>query len=56
MPGFKTYDKGDVLPEDYKKALLNLMSFQADSEYAGAQRVAENHRFATRPEIGRAHV
>ncbi|HNH35899.1 MAG TPA: hypothetical protein PK375_08280, partial [Rhodocyclaceae bacterium] len=50
MPGFKTYDKGDVLPEDYKKALLNLMSFQADSEYAGAQRVAENHRFATRPE------
>lgn len=50
MPKWKTYDEGDVLPEDYKKALLNLMSFQGDSEYAGAQRVAENHRFATRPE------
>jgi ring-1,2-phenylacetyl-CoA epoxidase subunit PaaA len=47
---WKTYDKGDVLPEDYKKALLNLMSFQGDSEYAGAQRVAEIHRFAPRPE------
>lgn len=30
----KTYDKDDVLPDDYKAALLNLMSFQADSEYA----------------------
>ena len=50
MAKWKTYDKGDVLPEDYKKALLHLMSFQADSEYAGAQRVAENHRFAPRPE------
>ena len=50
MPSFKTYEKGDALPDDYRKALLNLMSFQADSEYAGAQRVAENHRFATRPE------
>jgi len=50
MRTFKTYDKGDVLPEDYKKALINLMSFQADSEYAGGQRVAENHRYATRPE------
>jgi len=46
----KTYDKGDKLPEDYKKALLNLLSFQADSEYAGGQRVAENARFAPRPE------
>jgi len=46
----KTYDKGDILPEDYKQALLNLMSFQADSEYAGGQRVAENLRFAPRPE------
>lgn len=50
MPSFKTYDKGDVLPDDYKAALLNLMAFQADSEYAGAQRVAENMRFAPRPE------
>jgi ring-1,2-phenylacetyl-CoA epoxidase subunit PaaA len=46
----KTYDKGDVLPEDYKELLLNLMAFQADSEYAGAQRVAENHQYAPRPE------
>ncbi|MBW7848903.1 MAG: phenylacetate-CoA oxygenase subunit PaaI [Rhodospirillales bacterium] len=46
----KTYDKDDVLPDDYKAALLNLMSFQADSEYAGGQRVAENLRFAPRPE------
>lgn len=50
MASFKTYEKGEILPEDYKKALINLMTFQADSEYAGAQRVAENHRFATRPE------
>lgn len=46
----KTYDKGDVLPEGYREALLNLMAFQADSEYAGGQRVAENLRFAPRPE------
>lgn len=46
----KTYDKDDVLPDDYKAALLNLMAFQADSEYAGGQRVAENLRFAPRPE------
>ncbi|MCV6587774.1 MAG: phenylacetate-CoA oxygenase subunit PaaI [Marinobacterium sp.] len=46
----KTYDKGDKLPEHYKECLINLMTFQADSEYAGAQRVAENHRFAPRPE------
>lgn len=47
---WKTYDKGDPLPEDYRKALLHLMSFQGDSEYAGAQRIAENMRFAPRPE------
>ena len=46
MRTFKTYDKGDVLPEDYRKALTNLMCFQADSEYAGGQRVAENHKAA----------
>lgn len=50
MARWKTYDKGDALPEEYKKLLLNLMSFQADSEYAGAQRVNENMRFAPRPE------
>lgn len=50
MAKWKTYDKGDALPEEYKSLLLNLMSFQADSEYAGAQRVAENMRFAPRPE------
>ncbi len=46
----KTYDKGDVLPADYRVALINLMSFQADSEYAGGQRVAENMQYAPRPE------
>jgi len=46
----KTYDKGDALPDDYKKLLLNLMSFQADSEYGGGQRVAENMQYAPRPE------
>lgn len=50
MPTWKTYDKGDALPEEYKALLLNLMSFQADSEYAGGQRVMENMRFAPRPE------
>jgi len=50
MPKWKTYDKGDVLPEDYKKKLLNLMAFQGDSEYAGGQRVAENLQYAPRPE------
>ena len=38
----KYYDKGDTLPADYRKALIHLLSFQADSEYAGAQRVGEN--------------
>ena len=32
MRTFKTYDKGDELPADYKKALINLMWFQADAE------------------------
>ncbi len=46
----KTYDKTDKIPEDYRKALIDLLSFQADSEFAGGQRVSENLRFATRPE------
>ena len=46
----KYYDKGDTLPADYRKALIHLLSFQADSEYAGAQRVGENLCFAPRPE------
>ena len=53
----KTYDSKDSLPEEYKSALLDLLSFQADSEFAGGQRVEENMKYATRPEeIGRAHV
>lgn len=50
MPKWKTYDRGDTLPDDYKAKLLNLMSFQGDSEYAGGQRVAENLQYAPRPE------
>lgn len=46
----KTYDKGDTLPEPYRQCLIKLMAYQADSEYIGALRVAENHRFAPRPE------
>lgn len=46
----KTYDNTDKLPEDYKTALIDLLSFQADSEFAGGQRVNENLRFAPRPE------
>ena len=46
----KTYDVSDVLPPEYKKALLDLLCFQADSEFAGAQRVEENMKYATRPE------
>ena len=46
----KTYDDKDQLPADYKAALIDLLSFQADSEFAGAQRVGENMRFAPRPE------
>lgn len=46
----KTYDRNDTLPPDYKAALLDLLTFQADSEFAGGQRVGENMRFAPRPE------
>lgn len=46
----KTYDVNDTMPAEYKKALIDLLAFQADSEFAGGQRVAENMRFATRPE------
>ncbi|WP_454875274.1 Phenylacetic acid catabolic protein [Paraburkholderia xenovorans] len=46
----KCYEKDDALPESYKRALIHLLSFQADSEYAGAQRVSENMQFAPRPE------
>lgn len=46
----KTYDQNDALPSEYRSALIDLLSFQADSEFAGGQRVSENMRFATRPE------
>lgn len=46
----KTYDSTDSLPAEYKAALIDLLSFQADSEFAGGQRVSENLRFAPRPE------
>lgn len=46
----KTYDAGDFLPIEYKTALLDLLTFQADSEFAGGQRVSENLRFAPGPE------
>ncbi len=46
----KTYDISDDLPSNYKRALIDLLSFQADSEFAGGQRVSENMRFAPRPE------
>lgn len=46
----QSYDANDKLPDDYKAALIDLLAFQADSEFAGAQRVLENLRFATRPE------
>lgn len=48
--GVRTYDSNDVLPAEYKEALIDLLCFQADSEFAGGQRVAENLRFAPRPE------
>jgi ring-1,2-phenylacetyl-CoA epoxidase subunit PaaA len=38
------------LPSEYKKALISLLSFQADSEFMGGIRVSENLRFAPRPE------
>lgn len=46
----KYYNKGDRLPDEYRAALLHLLTFQADSEYAGAQRVSENLQYAPRPE------
>ncbi len=46
----KTYDVTDLLPLEYKEALIDLLSFQADSEFAGGQRVSENLRLAPRPE------
>ncbi len=46
----KTYDANDDLPLVYKDALISLLSFQADSEFAGGQRVAENLKFAPRAE------
>jgi len=46
----RTYDENDVLPSEYKQALIELLSFQADSEFAGGQRVLENLKFAPRPE------
>lgn len=46
----KMYDKGDAMPDEYKNALIHLLSFQADSEYAGAQRAGENMQYAPRPE------
>ncbi len=48
----RTYDAGDTLPPEYKSCLIDLLSFQADSEFAGGQRVSENLRFAGRPEEG----
>jgi len=44
------YKNSKGLPEDYRKALVELMSFQADSEFMGGLRVYENLRFAPRPE------
>ncbi len=38
------------LPQDYKEALMELLTFQADSEFMGGLRVYENLRFAPRPE------
>lgn len=46
----KLYDLNDPMPAEYKSALIDLLGFQADSEFAGGQRVAENLRFAPRPE------
>jgi ring-1,2-phenylacetyl-CoA epoxidase subunit PaaA len=51
VSGFmKIYDQTDALPAEYKVALIELLTFQADSEFAGGQRVAENMRLAPRPE------
>ncbi|OIQ20935.1 MAG: hypothetical protein BM556_03045 [Bacteriovorax sp. MedPE-SWde] len=43
------FDGPDELPADYKNALLELLTFQADSEFMGGMRVQENLRFAPRP-------
>lgn len=44
------YNGPENLPEDYKKYLIELLSFQADSEFMGGVRVSENLRFAPRPQ------
>lgn len=31
----KIYDTSDTLPPEYQAALIDLLSFQADSEFAG---------------------
>lgn len=46
----RIYDEKDTLPAEYREALIDLLSFQADSEFAGGQRVSENLRFAPRAE------
>lgn len=46
----KEYNGPKDLPLDYRAALIDLLCFQADSEFAGGQRVSENMRFAPRPE------
>lgn len=43
------FEGPENLPEDYKKCLLELLTFQADSEFMGGLRVQENLRFAPRP-------
>ncbi len=50
MSQWKTYEANDQMPEEYRKYLLELMLFQADSEFAGAQRVMENMKYAPRAE------
>jgi len=45
-----TFSGPDNLPEDYKQALIELLTFQADSEFMGGMRVSENLRFAPRPQ------
>ncbi|HJM60728.1 MAG TPA: hypothetical protein QF813_04475 [Alphaproteobacteria bacterium] len=45
-----THDVGDTLPDGCRTALISLITFQADSEYTGGRRIAENMRFAPRPE------
>lgn len=46
----RLYEETDTLPAEYKRALIELLSFQADSEFAGGQRVQENLKYAPRPE------